>query len=366
MKQFIRIARRFFRKYRRQTTVITGLFLMVIAMGVTCAFKTTKNIKVIVDPNTLGTERKVETHRISAPLVNTVEDVLVETGYSVSSDDYTIDAAPDKKVKDVDVITIKKKAVGQIVADGNVSAYQSDAATVGDLLSANGIIIGGNDVVTPSVDTPLTTDILEIQVSRIEIKEETTAVPIPFGREVKGIPELAEGVKMITTPGVDGQANITDRVTYQDGAEISRETISNTPAIAPITEITGIGTQGSAMTITTGNSTQDPGSDFDLICAVVQQEGGATYEGALAVMTCVMNRVDLGYAKSAADVLKASGQFEAYFSGAYQEYMGSSSEGVQMAVKDVMENGIRCHGYKNFRSYETTNSVCMSGNWYFN
>ena len=53
---------------------------------------------------------------------------------------------------------------------------------------------------------------------------------------------------------------------------------------------------------------------FDLLCAVVRQEAGTDYEGNMAVISCIMNRVDQGRGDVMTDI-KAAGQFAAYFDG---------------------------------------------------
>lgn len=106
--------------------------------------------------------------------------------------------------------------------------------------------------------------------------------------------------------------------------------------------------------------------DFDIICAIVAHEGGTSYEGAMGIISCVMNRVDAGYGPDAISVLTAPGQFASYLDGYYTMYLGGKySNTVKQAVIDCMENGIRSHNYLNVRSYQTSGSVCIGGNWYF-
>lgn len=106
--------------------------------------------------------------------------------------------------------------------------------------------------------------------------------------------------------------------------------------------------------------------DFDTICAIVAHEGGTSYEGAMGIISCVMNRVDAGYGSNAISVLTAPGQFASYIDGYYTQYLGGNyPDTVKQAVIDCMEGGIRSHNYLNVRSYQTSGSVCIGGNWYF-
>ncbi|MEG0310611.1 MAG: G5 domain-containing protein [Eubacterium sp.] len=355
MKQ-LKHLKRFFIYYRKQTLVISGLFIMVVAIGITCAFNATKEIKVVVDPNTVSADAQVQTAVVAAPLMAPIEEILQQEGYPVS-DDYTLSTTPDKKVKDVDSITLKKNAVGELKVDGKAIPYKSGEDTVGELLAKNEVTYDADDQVIPAAETPLTTEVKEIKVARLEVKEEKLQKDIPFEIEEKENATLAEGDKKVSTPGVVGKADAVDKVTYQDGVEIARETIALTPITQPVKEVVDVGTKKP-------NNTEAIGSDFDLICAIVAHEGGPSYEGALAVISCVMNRVDTG-GGSAASVLTAPGQFASYLDGYYTKFMGNAPDYVQKAVRDCMEGGIRSHNYKNFRSYQTSGSECIQGNWFF-
>ncbi|WP_368260661.1 hypothetical protein [Eubacterium callanderi] len=106
--------------------------------------------------------------------------------------------------------------------------------------------------------------------------------------------------------------------------------------------------------------------DFDTICAIVASEGGTSYDSAMGVISCVMNRVDAGYGSDAISVLTAPGQFASYIDGSYVQYTnGKYPDSVKHAVIDCMKNGIRSHNFLNYRTYETSGSVNIGGNWYF-
>ncbi len=106
--------------------------------------------------------------------------------------------------------------------------------------------------------------------------------------------------------------------------------------------------------------------NFNLICAIVQHEGGDSYDSALAVMSCVMNRCDSGRwgGSDPVSVLTAPGQFSSYSGGYYKQFLNNPSPVVQQAVLDCL-NGKRNHPYQSFRSYPTSGSVNIGGNWFF-
>ena len=115
------------------------------------------------------------------------------------------------------------------------------------------------------------------------------------------------------------------------------------------------------------HQTQNPGDQLDFICAVVAAECNSSYEGSLAVISCVMNRVDSGRwgGKDAVSVLKAPGQFAAYLDGPYKRYLGGKyPDYVKKAVVDCMVGGVRNHPYQSFRSGSTYGVWNCGGNSY--
>ena len=93
--------------------------------------------------------------------------------------------------------------------------------------------------------------------------------------------------------------------------------------------------------------------EMELIWAVVAEEDDTSYDGALAVISCVMNRVDEnygGFGKTALAQLKAEGQF--CYSAAvsdpiyYQRRLGGNvPDYVKQAISDCLTQGIRSHTY---------------------
>ncbi len=356
-------------RHKKEVVIIAGLFIFVIAMGLTCAFNVTKEIKVVVNPNTASTGEKVQTSKVTASLTTPVEEVLQSEGVTIN-DDYTVDTDLSKMAKDVDVVTVKKNAKGVIVADGKEIAYNTADETISDLLTNNGITVDADDEVSPAATSTLTTDVTTVTVSRVDVKEETREQELPFETVEQENPDLDSTAENVLTPGVNGTQTVVDKVTYKDGAEVGRTNVSTTTTKEPVSQVVERGTKlAGGGNLTSDNPTQDPGDDFDTICAIVAHEGGTSYEGALAVISCVMNRADTGAwgGTTALSVLTAPGQFASYLDGYYSQYMGADIPEVRQAVTDCMVGGKRSHHYLSFRSYETSGSQQIAGgNWYFN
>ena len=138
-----------------------------------------------------------------------------------------------------------------------------------------------------------------------------------------------------------------------------------------VNDVTGgnVGTGGHSVDPT--DYTQD---EIELIWAVVAQEDNASYEGALAVISCAMNRVDSPAWQSCGgnslQQLKAPGQFCYSIDLNWIPRLGGNVPAyVKQAVSDCLERGIRNHSFCSFRSTMGSqtggNAVQIGGNWFF-
>ncbi len=196
-----------------------------------------------------------------------------------------------------------------IVDDGKVNQYETLDVSVGDVLESQGIVLGENDTVTPSIETELEdgtkivinrwypvvaltvdgetttlkvkedtvatflasrgilltqdtacsvpattkiTDGLAVEVKTTEVTVETVEEVMPFETETHYTTELAAGVVEVVTQGIDGKKEKTMEI-VRFGGEIASETIQNeTVLIAPQTEVVREGIQNTIVDPSTG------------------------------------------------------------------------------------------------------------------
>lgn len=113
-------------------------------------------------------------------------------------------------------------------------------------------------------------------------------------------------------------------------------------------------------------------AQYEVLCAVVQQEAGAdSYEGLAAVMSVITNRVDAGWmgATNVYEVITTAYQFEAYGAGHYEKHLGNISDATIQAVNDGLA-GVKSTSATSFRStsYAAQNGytgVDIDGNTFF-
>ena len=299
---FYQKAIRLFKENKKRAAVITAMVLFVTALGFTCAFNLTRDITVTVDKSVASAQPETTT-LTSVNMNQTVGQVL--SANDISTDGYTVDVDLDASVRDVSDITLKANTKGTVSVDGQTIDYDQADKTVGDLLQTLGVQVGADDVVTPSADTALTTDVTAITVDRVEYKEEQRQEEIGFETTETEDSSIDSGTTTVDTQGVNGVKTITEKVKYMNGVRIDALTESEEVTTEPVTQVQRKGTKAAASSDTSSSSTaaasSDSGSsgtytgtavsvsssDFDMICAIVAHEGGTSYKGAAAVMSAV-------------------------------------------------------------------------------
>ena len=84
-------------------------------------------------------------------------------------------------------LEVKRSFGVTVIADGKSNDVQIASGTVKDAVARAGIKLGENDETDPALDTELTNG-MEISVLRIEYKERTETVKVPFDTVTKRDP----------------------------------------------------------------------------------------------------------------------------------------------------------------------------------
>ncbi len=270
----------------RQLLIAAGLCLIFLVVGVTTAFNAKKDINVYVNGNTVAElSSKGSVKMINARLNDRIFDVLTEQGLP-TDDNYDINVDLNKRIKDVDEIIIKRKAEGVISVDGISTRFKSSVGTVEDVIKESELEVKADDIVEPALDTPLTTEIQEVKIIRVTYGEEKGEAEIPFETENKETDSMAKGVEKVVTEGANGKEAYTDKITYHDGVEFSRERIATEVLQEPVTKVVEIGTN-------VGNTGGSPygneeggaptGRSFIANCTAYTHTGNPTASGVMPV-----------------------------------------------------------------------------------
>ena len=271
------------------------------------------------------------------------------------------------------------------------SGYEMNIMTtntkVADILAENNVIVLEGETVIPSIDGELsdnktititkgTKNLNEAQnyMSAEEILESYTQIvekviaqeiEIPFETITKDVSNGGSSTQdRVVQAGSNGLRKVTYRIRYQNGNEIEKTEISSDIIKEPVDKIVEVRTKQ-----VTSRGAGDSSSQLEIIWAVVRQEGGSSYESALAVASSAMNRTKSARWASKGSTmyaqLTAPGQYCYSIDRHWVKYLGGNvPEYVKRAVSDAME-GKTNHPYTSFRGGYVSGGVNIGGNYYF-
>mgnify|MGYP002647615639 CR=1 FL=1 len=152
-----------------------------------------------------------------------VQKVLDRQGIVLNDGDKT-NVALNESVSNNSVIEIYRAMPVKITVGGVTNEYRTTKKLVSDVLAEVGVAASEEDV------TPRMTDVVEagdeIVVSTEDSQIVTVSEKIAYNTVEIENPDLAPGERVVTQYGSDGEKEITYKISYRDGAEVSRERIN--------------------------------------------------------------------------------------------------------------------------------------------
>lgn len=129
------------------------------------------------------------------------------------------------------------------VDGGQQTLTTTVAITVREALSQAKIELGTLDRVTPDLYAQAEPGVV-IKVTRVKEEIQTRQEVVPFQRQTITNEALAPGEKRISQLGVNGEEEISIRIVFENGQEVSRTEVSRTIITQPVPEILVVGPQG--------------------------------------------------------------------------------------------------------------------------
>ena len=121
-------------------------------------------------------------------------------------------------------LEIKRSFGVTVIADGKSNDVQIASGTVKDAVARAGIKLGENDETDPALDSELTNG-MEISVLRIEYKERTETVKVPFDTVTKRTPDLYVDQTKVSVKGVNGDLDSSETVNEEVTKQMVTEVI---------------------------------------------------------------------------------------------------------------------------------------------
>lgn len=130
-------------------------------------------------------------------------------------------------------LTLKATFDVSIQTSEETLTVRTAPCTVGELLEANGISVGSDDIVTPDVDDWLS-DSRQVTVTRVSYSTVTETEDVPFSVEVQYDSQMLKGQQEIARYGENGEKSLEYRVEEHDGEEVSRELVKEEEVKPPV------------------------------------------------------------------------------------------------------------------------------------
>lgn len=196
----------------RIALLIVALFML--GTGTITAYQSLSKTVAIIDD---GKVTEYETFDVY------VEEVIQAQGITLNEKD-EVTPSLDTQIETGMKITIDRwQPTVSIKFNGNITTFETDEKTVGELLEKRHIELEEDSIVEPALDTPIT-DALEIKVKTKQTTVEVIEEDIPFKTIVKETPNLEDGETQISTEGKNGLKEKTVEI-VRFGGEIVNETI---------------------------------------------------------------------------------------------------------------------------------------------
>jgi uncharacterized protein YabE (DUF348 family) len=187
-------------------------------------------------------DRKAKKAKVTTS-AETVSDLLAQQGIEVGRNDRVSPSLNSELADGTKVVVRTLPKVTVVVARNKPTSSYSELKTVADLLRAKDISLGKLDKVNPGLSTKLA-DGLTVKITRITqiTRSKTVTLPQPADQTVDDDTMLV-GESSVVTEGHAGQQRITYRITVTNGVEGKAVEAGRTTITSPRAKVTHVGTK---------------------------------------------------------------------------------------------------------------------------
>lgn len=213
-----------------------------------------------------------------------------EFGLTIDESEYIeMPEAPEHGVAQIYIYP--KKKVTLKIADATMIFYTEKDETLQELLSVNNVFLGENDIISVPAETKIE-DEMNVEITRVEFKTVEQVTDIPFSTEKRASSAMTRGTTKTIQSGSKGTKKTVYTVRYENGAEVSRDVVSDTVTKAPVTQIIEYGTKPN---VSSGSVTTKTGSKLDYKSKISMTATAYTTERTSDKITATGKVAQVGY-----------------------------------------------------------------------
>ncbi|MGL5647316.1 MAG: G5 domain-containing protein [Clostridium sp.] len=198
-----------------------------------------KTIQLTID----GTVETVITYS------GTVKDVLSSKGIELKEKD-KVQPSLESKVNENEEIIVKTAVPMEIAMGEKKATVYTAEENIGQALvenlqelKSNGINYDKDlDEVNPGVNTNIVED-MSVKIVDVEIKTVKEEKSIPYETVVEKDSNIEKGKKVVKNEGTNGKKQVTYKVTYKDGKEVTKKEVQSKTLSKPVNALVKQGTK---------------------------------------------------------------------------------------------------------------------------
>lgn len=190
---------------------------------------------------------------------STVEELLKDEGIPLTEHD-KVKPKIDTKIENDLSIQIEKAFTTVLVDGGKEKEVWTTSTTVADFLEHQGVSLKKQDRVEPQQDKMVTKDTV-VKVIRVEKVTDVVEEPVEYAVVTKNDSSLSKGEEKVVTKGRAGLVKREYEVTLENGEEVSRTLLKETPVKESQDKIVAVGTKLSSKPVSRGASS-NAGKEF--------------------------------------------------------------------------------------------------------
>ena len=188
----------------------------------------------------------------------TVADVLERTGITPAYNE-VVEPSLSTPVSDNLTVKVYKGKKLSITADGKTDSVYVPNGNVCDALNQLGYKLSDDDILSVDKDSNIE-DADSITIKRVTYRNETETQSVDFETVKKNSKDVDLGKTKVQTEGKQGEALVTKKCKYVDGKKVSSETVDTKITKEPVDKVVLMGTKGSNVSNPVGTFTDMNGN----------------------------------------------------------------------------------------------------------
>jgi len=188
----------------------------------------------------------------------TVADVLERTGITPAYNE-VVEPSLSTPVSDNLTVKVYKGKKLSITADGKTDIVYVPNGNVCDVLNQLGYKLSDDDILSVDKDSNIE-DADSITIKRVTYRNETETQSVDFETVKKNSKDVDLGKTKVQTEGKQGEALVTKKCKYVDGKKVSSETVDTKITKEPVDKVVLMGTKGSNVSNPAGTFTDMNGN----------------------------------------------------------------------------------------------------------